>query len=224
MLVNASLVAGLSAATLTLSDRDSAWSQGIAAWTGSTASGLWGAIGGTPPEAFSGAISPLVPVAFWLVDLFAPWRDGPWALLLLPLCAALLLLGSLLPDADSKSSLLGRFLPSGWAGPHRGATHTDWASVALLLPGLLVSWLSPLLWLWLGYALHLSVDGLSAAGRARFWPLGKWRTITYDDGSDCVVVDGRRRGLYRSGALSETLVLLVLCGAGISLLAAAVLA
>lgn len=223
MLLNVTVVAGASAAVLRLADPSSAWSDAISSWTGVVASQVWGLFGASPPEWLSGEISPLVAPAGFVADLFSPWRESPASLLLLVLAAVLLLVGSVLPDIDAERSLLGRFFPSGWLGPHRGITHTDWVAVALLLPGLLVPWLWPLLWLWLGYALHLVVDGWSAAGRARFWPFGRWRTINYDDGSECVVVDGRHRGLYRSGSAQEIGVLAVACAAGIALLAAAVL-
>ena len=123
---------------------------------------------------------------------------------LLPVAAALLLVGTLLPDIDSSSSRLGRWVPT--PGPHRGITHSDLVTWALLV----LSVLEPsglLIWLTLGYWSHLELDGLSRAGRARFYPLGKHKTVRLADGERLVVRTGGWRGLYKAGKPSERRVL-----------------
>lgn len=131
--------------------------------------------------------------------------------LLMMVAAPLLFwLGCLLPDIDSSTSKLGRHVPT--PGPHHGISHTDFVVWALLL----VSMLEPtrvLLWLTLGYWSHLELDGLSRAGRVRFYPLTKYRVVDLP-GGERLVVRPRWRGLYRVGKPSETRVLagvLVVC-------------
>lgn len=183
------------------------------------ASAVWAALPWEAPRAL--VEGPVSGAASWALGWVAPWWGEASAAWMLPLCAALLLLGSLLPDADSARSLLGRHLPEGWAGPHRGVTHTNWALLGLLLPGLLLEPLRPLLWLFWGALLHDVVDGWSRAGRAAWWPLGHWREVSHD-GTTMIVVDGRRP-LYRAGRASEAAVLIALLAASAALLLCALL-
>lgn len=140
---------------------------------------------------------------------------SPWGVLYLLLAAVLFGIGSLLPDIDSKRSLLGRHIHV--PGPHHGITHTDWFLTGLLLLSF-PEFTRVLVWLWLGAVLHCWMDGLSRAGRVRFYPLGRHKTISLPNGGGaCVVTAGRRQGLYRVGQASETIVLagiLALCTAG----------
>lgn len=78
--------------------------------------------------------------------------------------------GALLPDMDSKSSLLGRYIHIPLK--HRTWTHSIWA-LLLLLP---ICWLGPLFrCIWIGYVLHLMFDSLSACGVCFFYPFEKYR-------------------------------------------------
>lgn len=141
------------------------------------------------------------------------WPHG-YALWYVVGAVLLLWLGSLLPDIDSDTSILGRWvrLP---LGPHRGITHTDWL-LALLLLMALPGPTRVLFFLFLGAWLHCEVDGRSTAGRARFYPLGSWRLITLRD-APAVVLRKAPRPSYRVGGPSE-LVALVLCvGLGVVL-------
>ena len=117
--------------------------------------------------------------------------------------AALFALGSLLPDIDSRSSALGRYvhLPV----KHRTLTHTAWVVALLVLLGIRFR---VFIWLAFGYFLHIFYDGLSNAGIAWFWPLSRY--ITYPSGA--VIKKGFRFKLYRTGDASETLIVCLICG------------
>lgn len=128
-------------------------------------------------------------------------------------------LGCLLPDIDSKSSKLGRLVHV--PGPHRGLTHTNWV---LLLLGV-GAWFDPtgvVWWLLLGVVTHLVIDGWSKAGRVGFYPLGRYKIITFADGTPCVVTAKYRQGLYKSGKPSELIVLGCLLAVTVGLAALAV--
>jgi hypothetical protein len=117
----------------------------------------------------------------------------------------LLLLGTVLPDADSKSSLLAGQLPFAVPGPHRGMMHTDWALIVLFA----AAFAPPtrfVFWLWLGAWLHCEMDGLSTAGRVRFYPLTRHRHFVLS-GEVCVGRQGRHVSLYRAGSTSEMMLL-----------------
>jgi hypothetical protein len=100
------------------------------------------------------------------------------------IAAALTLGGSLLPDIDSPNSIAGRRLgrPVPWLGPHRSVTHANWVPIGLFAASYCVNAVVPsqlllgavfysLAW---GYLGHLIADGFSHAGRAPWWPLGRW--------------------------------------------------
>ncbi|MDR0592493.1 MAG: metal-dependent hydrolase [Bifidobacteriaceae bacterium] len=110
--------------------------------------------------------------------------DGAWWAAMAVWAVAMALLGSLLPDIDSPNSIAGRRLaaPRLWLGPHRSISHANWAPMALFAAGFLASaipFAGPLVgagfyalaW---GYLGHLIADGFSRAGRAPWWPLGRW--------------------------------------------------
>ena len=100
----------------------------------------------------------------------------------LPLSAAVVAVGSLLPDVDQRQALLSRQVPVRAVSEvvsrvmhHRGPTHS---LLALLLVGALggglgaawgLSGLSTLL-IW-GYALHLAADMATRSGVPLIWPL-----------------------------------------------------
>lgn len=114
-------------------------------------------------------------------------------------------LGSLLPDIDSKSSTLGRYvrLPV----EHRTITHTVWALLAFLFFSVFHPWLR---FLWFGYTLHLLLDGVSAAGLC--WTYPKKRYIVYNTGA--FIAPGHKWKLYGTGKQSENrfaIVLQIVC-------------
>lgn len=118
------------------------------------------------------------------------------------ICAGLLfLLGSILPDIDSSSSLLGRYfhLPV----EHRTWTHTVWAC-ALVFAGVFLSKL--FFWLGLGYFLHLFWDSLSKGGVCWFYPISHY--TTYSSGAK--VKKKHILKLYKTGKTSEYVLIGVL--------------
>lgn len=146
-------------------------------------------------------------LAAWVlpVDLLSVW-----GVLYALLAVVLFWIGSLLPDIDSKGSILGRHVHV--PGPHHGITHTDWFLAVLLLLSF-SGYTRVLFWLWLGAVLHCWIDGLSQAGRVRFYPLGRYKTVSLPNGGGaCVVTAGNRQGLYRVGQLSETVMLVSILG------------
>lgn len=183
-------------------DPDFAPAQAGDAWLAS-AIGLW------PGDTLSWSEHLLSDWAQAVLNWVWPVATGVPAVLYGLAAVLLFWLGSLLPDIDSKSSMLGRrfHVP----GPHHGITHTDWFLITLFLlsvPGAT----RVLVFLWLGAALHLFLDGLSRAGRVRFYPFGKHKVISFSDGTPCVVRSDKHRGLYKVGNPSELVVLGVIVG------------
>lgn len=137
----------------------------------------------------------------WIVP--GHWSLGWFAAYVLA-STVLFWLGSLAPDMDSKRSKLGRHIHI--PGPHRGILHTDYFWLIVML---LVSIPEPtraFFWLGLGALIHCELDGLSKAGRVRFYPLTKYKLID-QHGERCVVPVGWRTGLYKVNTLSESMVL-----------------
>lgn len=189
-------------------------------WSGSDGSrGL-----GRTLDSWAGHVS-VLPAPSLVVSTVFRWFfplgwGGVGALAYFVAAAALLLLGSLLPDIDSPRSMLGRHVP--FPGPHHGIMHTDWLLLALFgvsfwPPVRIVAWLS------LGAWIHCELDGFSKAGRVRLYPLGAHKRIRFSDGGECVVPRGFRKGLYRVGTSSETLVLVAVVAMSAVIGSAAVL-
>lgn len=111
-----------------------------------------------------------------------------------------LALGSIWPDCDTSSSMVGRYVPT-FAMRHRGWTHTDWA--LMLLVGMCLfdpthlGW-----WFTIGYASHLFFDELSVAGRVHFYPITNFKVISR--GGHEIVVKKNWHGLYTTGAHSAS--------------------
>lgn len=176
---------------------------------------------GTPPEATAGASGFFVDGAFSSA-IGALWSyavpmglGGAFALPYLLLAVLFVGVGSLLPDLDSKPSLLGRHLHL--KGPHHGFTHTDWLLWILLMASI-PFFTRALLWVWLGALTHDLLDGVSQAGRVPFYPLGRWRSIDLPDGSRCVVPDRPHRG-YVLGSAEEVAITVTLIGICVLLIA-----
>lgn len=123
----------------------------------------------------------------------------------------LFLLGTLLPDIDSRKSILGKvaYLPI----RHRTWTHSIWPVVVFMALGVL--W-PGFFWLGLGYLTHLFMDCLSRQGICWFYPISGYRY--YPGGAS--VKKGKKFWLYRTGQRSEhvtALVYMIICGAFILL-------
>lgn len=113
-----------------------------------------------------------------------------------------LLLGSLLPDVDSKRSILGRFVPfvEDIIG-HRTYTHTIW--VALLLSGL--AYYVDIMFLWMvvvGYIFHIIQDSFSIQGVDWLYPFGKG----YRSYGGAKIKNGFHIGIYRVGGVIESII------------------
>lgn len=205
LVFNVAVVTAVSSWVVVLSDPDRVPTATADGWISSSSSKLFGVFDASAPSWLTGG--PINDAVVWLREWVFPTQDTAFVSILALLLAVLLLsIGTLLPDIDSKSSLLGRFVHV--SGPHRGFTHTDWVLITVFA----VSLWGPtrlLFWLWLGMALHCSLDGLSTAGRVRFYPLGKYKLIPLSGGTFCVVRDGRHGALYRVGGTGEYVILVV---------------
>lgn len=129
----------------------------------------------------------------------------------LVICTLGLILGSLLPDIDSKNSILGRYVPfmEDIVG-HRGITHTIWV-VLLFFVG---AYFSGNLFVWMvafGYFFHLLQDSFSRQGVAWLYPLGKG----YRSYGNAKIKEGFHIPLYRVDSVTEYIIVgifLVLLG------------
>lgn len=162
-------------------------------------------------------------VSVWsqaLLDWLVPVQGAVSLSVYLVISCLLFWLGCLLPDIDSKTSMIGRLFP-GFPGPHRGVMNTYWV-VALLVLCALPEPVRAAVFLAFGYWTHIELDGLSRAGSVRFYPLSRHKIIRQGSGESaqrCVVVHGYKRG-YRSGKTSEYVALsvVVLCCTAITVL------
>lgn len=123
-------------------------------------------------------------------------------LFILLLCLTGLVVGSLLPDIDSKKSILGRYVPflEGLIG-HRTFTHTIWAVILMCV----ISYFSNLTIVWMiafGYLLHVIQDSFSKQGVAWLYPFGKgYRSYGY-----AKVKQGFHIPIYGVGSLTEEVI------------------
>ena len=114
--------------------------------------------------------------------------------------------GSLLPDIDSKSSMLGRYLYLPLK--HRTWTHSIWFVILIFLLARLHVWFR---FICLGYCLHLIMDSVSTAGICFLYPVKRYKE--YPNGA--FIAPGHRIKLYHTKDGSEQrfviLVIIVSC-------------
>ncbi|MBQ9691284.1 MAG: metal-dependent hydrolase [Eggerthellaceae bacterium] len=128
------------------------------------------------------------------------FHSAPWWLSCV--AGALLILGSLAPDTDSKTSLLGRFIHI--PVEHRTYTHTIWVPLGVTIASLIAQMLHPffaiaLRWFAVGYISHLFWDSFSKTGFYWFYPLQQ-----YERSSKGVRIKANHRAiLYSTGSKSE---------------------
>lgn len=130
-----------------------------------------------------------------VIDYFYPM--GLYSRLFLPWTFALflaMLLGTVLPDIDSKNSILGRYIYIPLQ--HRTWTHTFWIVALLFVLGLRWSLIGGV---FVGYFLHLCIDAVSAAGICWFYPIQKYRKYP----SGAFVAKNHKMKLYYAGKRSE---------------------
>lgn len=137
----------------------------------------------------------------------AVWAIAPGALEAPDLVASVVggagaVLGSLLPDADSEDSILGRYVHLPFE--HRTWTHAVWFPILItVLAGVFGGLLGALLWgTAVGYWMHLAMDSLGRAGVCWLYPLNGYKR--YDSGA--FIARGHRLKLYRNGEASELVV------------------
>lgn len=127
----------------------------------------------------------------------------PWTVVLF----VSMLFGTLLPDIDKKTSMLGRYVHI--PVKHRTWTHTAWALFILFGLGLLSSIFGAM---FVGYGLHLLIDSVSWAGICWFYPIQQYRY--YPNGA--FVAKNHKCKLYHAGEKSELvfmwLIVLICCG------------
>ena len=142
-------------------------------------------------ETWTNVLSYLCPYALF-TQVFWIWFVG---------VLLLFLIGTLLPDIDSKKSLFGRIVHI--PVKHRTWTHTIWFPVLIFVGSI---WYSPLFYLGAGYILHLFWDSLSAGGVCYFYPISRYRTY----GSNGAFVKCKHNvKLYHTGKSSEIVVVSV---------------
>lgn len=116
------------------------------------------------------------------------------------LCFCFFLIGCLLPDIDSKKSLLGRYIHI--PIEHGTWTHTVWFLMIISSLFFLTAYSR---WLFYGCFLHLFYDSLSKKGVCWFYPISQYRK--YPSGAK--VKKGYHIRLYSYGKNSETIVVTV---------------
>lgn len=112
-------------------------------------------------------------------------------------------LGTLLPDIDSETSSIGRYVkPISSVIPHRTITHTIWIVALITGFGWYLKSLS-LLALGLGYAIHIAQDAFSKQGICWFYPIiGRY---DYFSNGGAVKHGKRFPFMYKVGGTGETL-------------------
>ena len=120
-----------------------------------------------------------------------------WFLFYAVIGSILYMFGTLLPDIDSRKSILGRFMYI--PVKHHKITHTLWVVSMLFLMSLIIR---PIAWISFGYLVHLWLDSYSRCGVCYFYPISKY--IEYPNGA--MVKRNHKIKLYRTGASSEGIV------------------
>ena len=134
-------------------------------------------------------------------------QTGFSGFVLVSLHLVLFLLGSVLPDVDSRRSLLGRFVYV--SVEHRTWTHALWFPTVFVGLGIWVHslWFS----LGLGYWCHLLQDNLSKGGVCFLYPLTDYQRF----GNSQAKVKKRHLWLYKVGGRSETVLVFVFALTGV---------
>lgn len=142
-------------------------------------------------------------VCIHTIDFLVPHTESTVFLCLWWTVAAFLFyLGSLLPDCDTKKSIIGRklYIPV----EHRTWTHTLWFPLSIFA----VSLFAPVLfYLSAGYILHLFWDNLSVGGVCFLYPLSKYR---HYGNNGAKMKKHHVIKLYRTGKVSEGVVIGIL--------------
>ena len=114
-------------------------------------------------------------------------------------CLLFYYFGTLLPDADSKTSILGRIIKL--PGGHRTWTHSIYPLVFWYICG---QSYYPCKWLFMGYLFHLIADSFSKCGVCWFLPFTGYQKFG-DSGAK--IKKGHFWG-YKTGTAEETIALI----------------
>jgi len=135
-------------------------------------------------------------------DFFIPKTLTTPVLMILYIVAGVLLiwLGTIFPDCDQHTSMVGRVIHIPVA--HRTWTHAVWIPTMFLIASY---WVPILRWFVLGYIEHIWCDSLSVGGICWLYPITRYKQT----GS------GRyKRHLcmfYHTGEITETIVMVLIC-------------
>ena len=142
-------------------------------------------------DGFIGAVT--APCAQSVLDSFTVYGDLPKTAVV-ALGAVLFFIGTYLPDIDNPNSRFGKVfhLPV----EHRTWTHAIWFPAVMALLSIVFP---PLLWLVLGYVLHLFWDSLSRGGVCWFYPISRYNKY----GSGAQVKRKHPVKIYAVGEMSE---------------------
>ena len=139
----------------------------------------------------------------YIIDFVTSDTYGLPIILYMSVCVILFLIGTYLPDIDSPTSTLGRYMP--WhPEKHRVWTHNIWVVSFLFVTSILFR---PFVWLFWCYTLHLVVDSFSYAGVCWFYPFSKYRH--YNNGA--FVKKNHKLKLYREGSPAEYVIVALSC-------------
>lgn len=130
-----------------------------------------------------------------MVDRMIPANPDCLTGLLYPAAGYLsFVVGSLLPDIDTKHSLLGRYIHIPVA--HRTWTHTLWVILLFFFLGIKSRLL---FWMFLGVTLHIFIDALSAGGVSYLYPITKYRVY-----NNAKIAEHHAFKIYKVGSSSES--------------------
>lgn len=161
---------------------------------------LWAA--GKAVCAYQGYGHEYIEIASGICSRYLSVPDGVPVFIHMGTCLGLFLMGSLLPDCDSRTSILGRYfyLPF----EHHTWMHTAYVCIAM---GFFCIWYRSLFWVLAGYTLHLFWDSFSACGVCWFYKLlSDYRR--YPSGAK--VKKKHKCKLYKTGTVSEYVLIAVL--------------
>lgn len=181
-----------------------------------------------PTALLTAAVVWRVPRLAFVHDVLMPWDTASGAAsgvayACAGLCALAMLAGSILPDIDHPTSVLGRFVPL--HGRHRSVTHSLWALAAVAVGGVVLSRHDAVAgavvcWIVVGMFWHDLFDSVGHAPVAWLYPLGNYRVVSLS-GTPTVIANRRPLGLYVTAAHAHPFcsVMTVLCLVGAAVLA-----
>lgn len=111
--------------------------------------------------------------------------------------------GLLFPDLDLDSSTVSKLMHFSIPIKHRGFLHSIWV---VLLVGVIGIWFFPFRYFMLGILCHDIIDSFSVAGWVPLYPIGRYKTFN----NSIVAIRKKGFGFYKSGEISEVIILIIL--------------